>query len=261
MAKPSIIGPLGSQEKVRLLVYAHPGRGKTVLAATSAELGKTLLIRSPVDHIPRMALNSGAEQALVHDWDEMYQLLEFLRHEPEAYDWVWLDSISLWQDVGLDDVFQSAIERNPSRRKYGPDKGEYGINMGRLAEWVRFVVGANAFNFGVTAHPIPMIDPVDDGLLLMPWVQGKQMAEKVCGYMNMVCYLEVRKNKEGKQYRVLHSQATEDYYAKDQYDAFTDGKLINPTMPKIMEAIAPKTAGAARRRGRPTSTTRRTRTQ
>lgn len=251
MSKPSTIGPLTAGEKTRLLVYAHPGRGKSVLAATSAEVGKTLIIRSPVDHIPRMAMKSGAEQALVHDWDEMQDLLEYLRHEPDEYDWVWLDSISLWQDVGLDDVFAAAIERNPSRRKYGPDKGEYGINMGRLAEWVRFAVGANAFHLGITAHPIPMIDPVDDGLLLMPWVQGKQMAEKICGYMQMVCYLEVRKNKQNKPYRILYSQATEDYYAKDQFDAFEDGQMINPTMEKITAAIA---AGQPR-----TPTRRRTR--
>jgi hypothetical protein len=257
MAKPSIIGPLDMDKKTRILVYAHPGRGKTVLASSSAELGKTLLIRSPVDHIPKMALASKAEQALVTNWDDMWELLEFLRHTPDAYEWVWLDSISLFQDIGLDDVFAAAIERTPARRKYGPDKGEYGLNMSRLAEWVRFIVGANTFHFGITAHPIPMIDPVDDGLILMPWVQGKQMAEKICGYMNMVCYMEVRERKQrGKttRYRVLHSQATEDYYAKDQYDAFEDGTLTNPTMAKVMAAIGgssrptPRSAGTARRR-------------
>jgi hypothetical protein len=237
MAKPVMIGPLGQGEKARILLYAHPGRGKTVLASTSAELGTTLLIRSPVDHIPSRALKSGAEQALVHDWSEMFELLEFLRHEPKAYEWVWLDSISLFQDVGLDDIFQAAIDRNPARRNYGPDKGEYGVNMSRLAEWVRFVVGANTFNFGITAHPFLATDPVSDGLIYMPWVQGKQMPEKICGYMNMVCYMEVRRNKQGKPYRKLYSQATEDFYAKDQFDAFPEGEMLNPTMPKIMEAI------------------------
>jgi AAA domain len=256
MARPATIGPLSANEKIRILVYAHPGRGKTVFASTSAEIGKTLVIRSPVDHIPRLALDSGAEQALVRNWDEMYELLEFLRHEPDAYDWVWLDSISLWQDVGLDDVFQAAIERKPSRREYGPDKGEYGINMGRLAEWVRFVVGANAFHFGVTAHPIPMMDPVTDGLILMPWVQGKQMAEKICGYMNLVCYLEVRERRNGTRYRAMYSQATEDYYAKDQFDAFEGGKMLNPTMKKVVEAINANAPKPARRR---TSSRRRAR--
>lgn len=253
MAKPAMIGPMSANDKIRLLVYAHPGRGKTVLAATSAELGKTLLIRSPVDHIPKMALATGCEQALVHDWDEMWELLEFLRHEPDAYEWVWLDSISLWQDVGLDDVFQAAIERNEHRRKYGPDKGEYGINMGRLSEWVRFVVGANSFHFGITAHPATMVDPVNDGLILMPWVQGKQMAEKMCGYMNMVCYMEVRLRKDQTRYRVLHSQATEDYYAKDQFDAFEGGKLVNPTMTKVVEAITASTPKPRVRRRTATS--------
>jgi hypothetical protein len=261
MAKPDIIGPLDMDKKTRILVYAHPGRGKTVLASSSADLGKTLLIRSPVDHIPRLALATGAEQALVKNWDDMWEILEFLRHEPDAYEWVWLDSISLFQDIGLDDVFQAAIEKNPHRRAYGPDKGEYGVNMGRLAEWVRFIVGANTFHFGITAHPIPMIDPVDDGLILMPWVQGKQMAEKICGYMNMVCYMEVRERKtkgSTSRYRVLHSQATEDYYAKDQYDAFEDGTLTHPTMAKVMAAINASVASAkptpARRRRRTTTT-------
>ena len=257
MARPNTIGPLGVNEKVRILTYAYPGRGKTVLASTSAELGRTLLIRSPVDHIPRRALASGCEQALVHDWDEMYELLEYLRHEPDQYEWVWLDSISLWQDIGLDDVFQAAIERKPDRRRYGPDKGEYGINMGRLGEWMRFVVGANLFHFGVTAHPAHMTDPLTDSLILMPWVQGKQMAEKVCGYMNMVAYMEVRRRRNGSTYRVLYSQATEDYYAKDQFDAFgEEGKMTNPTMAKIMEAINASAPKPARKR---TTTRRRAR--
>lgn len=259
MAKPNMISPMGQSDKVRWMNYAHPGRGKTVLAATCAELGPTLLIRSPVDHIPNMAMKMDPkpEQALVHDWSEMYELLEYLRHEPDAYDWVWLDSISLWQDIGLDDIWQAVLEKNPSRKEYLYDKGEYRINMGRLAEWVRHVVGANAFHFGITAHPFQMIDPVDDGLIYMPWVQGKQMPEKICGYMNMVTYMEVRENNKGSKYRVLHSQASEDYYAKDQFDAFEDGKMINPTAKKVMEAIESKRVRPPRTRTRPRPTRRR----
>jgi hypothetical protein len=74
----------------------------------------------------------------------------------------------------------------------------------------------------------------------MPWVQGKQMSAKLSGYMNIVSFMDV--NSKGA--RVLHTSSTDRYYAKDQFDAIEGGKLVNPTMPKLLAAIEEKRGAA-----------------
>jgi len=234
MAKPEAIKPVQRTKHINLMVYGDPGVGKTRLIGTAP---KTLILRPPTDHTDSIR-DSDAEEWVIRDWNEMAEAQEYLRHEgAKNWDWVWLDSISLWQDTGLDDIWESVIAQKPHRAEFGLDKGEYGRNMQRLARWVRHMVGMDAVNFGITAHPFEGTD-INGDVKLMPYVQGVNMAEKVMGYMNMVTYLEVREKKNnGGTYRVLHSQASEDYKAKDQFDALENGKLVEPTMPKIVKLI------------------------
>ena len=171
------------------------------------------------------------------------------------------------QDTGLDEIWADTIAAKPHRAQYGLDKGEYGVNMTRLARWVRSMVGIDQFNFGVTAHPLEIEDPVSEEMKLQPYVQGKNMSTKVQGYMNLVAYYEKKNTGKGddkKLVRVLRFEGSDRYVAKDQFDAFAEGRMVNPTMPKIMaavEASRPKTTArktttkrtAASRRRRTTS--------
>lgn len=262
MAKHPGIKPVQPGRNIALLVYSIPGAGKTRLVGTGGE--GTLLIRPPTDHTDSIR-TPGVEEWIVHGWEEMTEVHDYLRHDGEKHKWVWLDSISLFQDTGLDEIWADVIADKPHRAQYGIDKGEYGRNMDRLGRWVRHTVALakdhGMFNFGITAHPF-YGQTVDGESLLMPYVQGKNMAEKVCGYMNVVAYLDlVRSDDDGKvTRRVLRTQATDNYYAKDQFDAFEGGRMVNPTIPKIEAAIAaargkPKVRPAKRR----TTTKRRTR--
>lgn len=206
-----------------MLLYAHPGTGKTRLIGTTTD--RTLIIRPPTDHLDSIR-NTSAYQRVLSTWPEMDDMKIYLREHGEDWDWVWFDSISLFQQHGLDDVFEGVVERKP-HRKGGPiDQGEYGINMQRLAEWVRHIVGADVCNFGITAHPLEGSYP------LKPYVQGKNMSETIQGYMNVVGYYEISAGK-----RVIRFRATEDFVAKDQLDAFSNGRLVNPTMDKINAAL------------------------
>jgi hypothetical protein len=185
----------------------------------------------------------------------MLEALEYLRYGGGAeWDWIWLDSISLFQDHGLDDIWDDVVKRKPARKEFGLDRGEYGINMFRLAQWVRHVVGTDSFNFGITAHPTEMQASFDDDEpdLLMPYIQGRNMAPKICGYMNIVAYLRViRSKKTGNPRRLLTARAEDRWYGKDQFDAFPQGKLYDPTIPKMMELINGTAVPATtRRRGR-----------
>ena len=232
-----------------LMIFGMFGVGKTVFAATGGP--KTLILRPPIDHTDSI-LTMGWPAAqrpkewVVRDWPEMDEVSSYLLHEGDEWDWVWLDSISLFQDSGLDNIWDDTITRKPSRKEFGPDKSEYGVNMWRLAEWVRQVVWMDTFNFGITAHPELLVDPEDGEERLMPWVQGKKMSARMCGYMNTVGYLDERTHSETNEvYRLLTVHKTDRFYAKDQF-GIKDGKILNPTVPKFMAAIkAARTPAAA----------------
>ena len=102
--------------------------------------------------------------------------------------------------------------------------------------------------------------PTNDegGSLLAPYVQGKNMTEKICGYMNIVAFLEVMDEDDDdapKSRRRLHVRENSRFYAKDLYDAFPLGYIDDPTVKKLMEGVgAPsklptRRATPTRRRG------------
>lgn len=244
------IADVGESKFPKVLLYAHSGFGKTRMVATSP--GKVLLIRSPLDHTDSI-VGSGVKEIVIHNWAEMDDTGEYLRHEGQQWDWVWLDSISLFQETGLDDIWEDVITAKPSRKEWGLDKGEYGRNMERLSRWVRHIVGVDTFAFGITALPAALEMP-DGEVKLGPWVQGKNMSEKICGYMNLVAYMEIKGRGRNKR-RVLHFDEGEEWYAKDQYHVFKSKPLevlSNPAgnapgMKEIASAI--EKAKAARRSG------------
>jgi AAA domain len=234
VAKPDAIQPIGKSKKICFMLYGPPGGGKTRLIG---ERERTLIVRPPQDHLDSIR-TTGAEEWTVYDWSEMYNVREFAKHEGRKwYDWIWLDSISLFQDTGLDDIWEGVIAQKPHRAQYQLDKGEYGVNMWRLQQWVRDMVGFPGFNLGITAHPAELINPLNGEAKLQPWVQGKNMSTKIQGYMNIVGYLEVVDQKDGPR-RVLRTHGTDKFEAKDQFDAFAKGRLVDPTMTSIEAAIA-----------------------
>jgi len=234
------IQPVGSSGKINIILYSFPGAGKTTFIGTGPP--ETLIIRPPTDHLDSIRGFKG-EEVVVRNWDKMYEVLDYLRGPAGLdYKWVWLDSISLFQDTGLDDIWATVIAEKPHRKQYGLDKGEYGRNMFRLAQWIRDMVGAEKFNLGITAHPAELmsgevLDDDDERLIMMPYIQGKNMSTKICGYMNIVGYLQLKRNKAGKLIRVLDMNATERHYGKDQYNCTPNGRMIAPTIPKLVRAI------------------------
>jgi hypothetical protein len=102
-------------------------------------------------------------------------------------------------------------------------------------------------NLGITAHSFHW-EP-NDGVTpdcIWPWVQGKMMPAKICGMMNVVAYGDIQTRERGgrsRSVRVLHTNKTENYYAKcqmknpDGSPVFPTGDIVNPTLPGVMEAI------------------------
>jgi hypothetical protein len=240
---PPNIQTVGEANFPKLMLYSMWGVGKTVYVGSAGP--RSLILRPPTDHTDSIIAHYPKElrpkEWVIHDWDEMDAAGEYLRLHGHEWDWVTLDSISLWQDTGLDDIWAAVIERNPARnaKHAGMDKGEYGRNMDRIAAWVRQVVSQDTFNFCITAHPTNRLESPTGDVKMMPWVQGKGMSEKICGYMTMVGYMEKKKSPtSGREFRQITFTETDDFYAKDQYAAFPNSRLIDPTVPKLTAAIA-----------------------
>lgn len=241
--------PLSDSGSIKMFLFANSGWGKTRLLGSSP--GGGLIIRPPVDYVDSIMPvdKKNWQEWVVHDWSESDDIFEYLRHaRARTHPWVWLDSISAWQDIGLDDLWETIILENPKRKRYGLDKGDYWINMQRLGRLVRDLAtlsDSGAFNLGITAWPKELSpnpeDPEADEKQ-MPFVQGKNMAMKICGYTNIVAYGDMTK----KGTRQLHFMETERHYAKCQFDNVAGPgsvqsmayKMSNPTMPKIVEMIA-----------------------
>lgn len=248
------IEPIGRGDWLRLGVYTYPGWGKTSFIGTSGFVGRTLIIRSSLDLIPSRVLKiPNVEQYVADTWEKMLEIQNYLRMSEHPYLWVWWDCVSNAEDVLLDDVWDGTVAEKPARafivvdgKIVGPnlsptsglDRGEYGRNMERIQQWVRHMVGTNTFHFGMTFWPHEGQHPTNDegGTLIRPFVQGKNMTEKLTGYTNMMGFLEIMENDKQK-WRRLHFAENSRFFAKDQYDAFPKGYTDNPDIAKIMKAV------------------------
>lgn len=251
------IRDVSASSNIFWLIHGDTAIGKTTFIGSCAEMGlKTLIIRPPTEHVDAI-LRSGAKEIVVRDWTEIAEAEDYVRYNGHEWDWVWLDSASLLQDIGLDDVYEATLDskggRGGRRAMFGPDRSEYRTNMWRIESMIRHIVGSGGgFNFGVTAHSF-WYTPSDDELasgadsVLMPWIQGRRMPSKICGMMNVVSYYElVRREVRGKtkEQRVMNFNKTVKFYAKcgfrlpDGGSPFDGGRLWEPTMEKFVESIS-----------------------
>lgn len=238
-------------------IHGDSGIGKTRLIGT-LDTPRNLIIRSPVDHIDSIltaGMGDNFEEEVVSSWEKMDgELKPMLRQDGGKYDWVWLDTAPLVQDVLMDDIWAMVLGEKPDRYRYGLDKQEHGINQLRLGGWMRDVIGCDLFNFGWTAHSTLLASPDQDEEgeaveKLMPSVHGGKgaMSVKFCGYSKFVGYY--RKSPDGKR-RILHTDSSPVYYAKNQYDPVgKDWAMVNPTMPDLIARMDAKGGASTRKRG------------
>jgi hypothetical protein len=236
-------------------VFGVAGAGKTRLAGTGAN---SLIIHPPTDSTASIHESDNVDELVVEHHVDMADAFAYCQQGgADEYDWVWLDGITLWEDHGLDDVFQQVVDLKPQREAHGPDKGEYGVNRRRIMKWIRDMVGlaqAGHFNLGVTALPWNVYDPVREDDIWMPSVGPRDgsLSHKLCGYMNVVAYLRIVERDDKPATRKLYTQAP-GFYGKDQISP--DGESLNglpdPTMTSITAALNGGTQTGRRRTKRP----------
>lgn len=245
------------------------GWGKTSFIGSGGKEYDIIIMRPPIDHVDAI-LDSGCREMVVKDWDDVFEGLEQILHLPKAPDIFSMDSISLLQDVGLDDVYEGhLLTKGPAgsaaykaREQFGPDRSEYGVNMWRLAQWVRRAVSAAEFDLIITAHSF-WYEPKDsDDAYIAPWIQGKGMPQRICGMMNIVGYGTIEERTvrgHQRNQRVINWDKGVDFYAKNQFkkngvSVYPEGKVVNPTLPEVWATLnqgRPVTRGRRRPTTRP----------
>ena len=229
-------------------IYGLPGAGKTRLAGSSAY--KTLIIRPPTDHTDSIGEKDNIEEVVISDWSEQLEHFQWGQQGGyKQYTWVWLDGVTLFEEIGMDDVFGHVVMQKPHRAENGPDKGEYGVNRQRLGKWLRDMIGLSKeghFNFGFTAHVMEYVDPVESETIWIPQVGDRdgKFAMKLCGYTNICAYLKASDEDKKPRKETLLVDG-EGFIGKDQYNCFPKLKsgrhgFINPTLTDIEDAIASK---------------------
>jgi DNA replicative helicase MCM subunit Mcm2 (Cdc46/Mcm family) len=251
MTKPAAIHSMANlRAGINILLYGDNGVGKTPIIGTSP---KCLILNSdpPESVLSAKIAGSNADVWNFSDWSDAEESYEYLRHEPNhGYEWVWLDSITGMQFVGLDGIMEDLVAVKPHRDRFVPDKHEYLQNMNRLSTWVRDM-SALPINFGLTSHPFRWRPDTEEEEIVWPWVQGKDMPAKICGFMNVIAYVRIGKVK-GKDdpQQLMYTGKLPRYYARDRFSALPS-PLVNPTIPRIQSVIESKVGGSVRQVIRP----------
>lgn len=235
-------GATSALRTINLGIYAHPGKGKTPLAGTGG--AKMLIMDSDHGVESAEAFGSKATVVPVTDYRKLDDVYEWLRDEaiPKGeFDWVWWDSLTLFQDrTLLDEITGDAHLANPEKQSPDvPSQREYLIDHNRVKRYVRMFVDL-PINFGVSFHVTTQEDPDTEEIIYMPAVQGKGMSSAVCGYLNVVGFLSQVKV-EGKKTTVpkLLFRQNGKWHTKDRFNALP-GVMSDPSIPKIEEAINAK---------------------
>lgn len=231
-ALPPQIVPIGAGniDHPRILVYGEPGTGKTVLLGSAPN---SLMLEADGGDASAAIRGSTAQKWPLKDWDDAYAALTWLQNGGhKQFDFLTWDTVTMFQDSGLANIMEDLVALKPNRKLWLPDKGEYGQNMNRLLRFVRELVQL----------PIPIIasahiqqDTDHEGeTRFMPYVQGKNMPDKVCAYFDIVGHMQMRV-KDNEEIPRLSTLKEGKYYTKDRYGAVK--ALADPTVPKIMARI------------------------
>lgn len=229
----------GKEIFVHGLFYGDPGSQKTRLAGTSEN---ALLLNCDGDSGPDSI--AGWSNVDIADCEDLYQLeewAEYLRHGRHSYSMVWIDSISMLQENQMEKVLSDVTTAKPHRDRDIPDVQEYLKVQNQLKKLVRHLTGLR-MHVGITAHALRVEDEDEGTVQYWPAITGKQMPQKICGYMGLVAHLKTQTDKEdeNKEDLIMRTRSNDRYYAKDRYGITKSGGMKNPTIPTLIKKAQPQ---------------------
>lgn len=236
-------GPLADQVKppdalsyLNLLIYGHPGAGKTYLAGTAEDHPMTspVLVLDIEGGTVTLRKRKSIDVIQVRSPQHMKEIHDELRVNNNGYyKTVAIDSITELQKLDMREVMREMLQKRPDRDPDVPDKREWGIS----GEHIRRIIRAYRDLEMNTIFTALMVDYKDDKtgqVTFSPSLPGK-LRNEVPGFIDIVGYLYV--TVEGEEVnRRLQLQPTQKVMAKDRTDAL--GKwLDNATISDMWNLI------------------------
>lgn len=217
-------GPEETQTKLKVLVYGHPGVGKTTFAAS----GPGTLLVDVENGAGLLGLRGiKVDRTRIKTWSEMQEVLEFCKTKK-------------WQTVAIDPIGEllDKLLQELKLSGYGANKGDslslqgWGVAKEKFRKMLRDFRDLD-MNVVLVAHSSEKKE--EEALLVRPKLQAS-LDEDVCGMMDVVGYMKMDRV-EKKNVRRLYVQPTEKYYAKDRTGALPEF-VENATLPMLLEKVA-----------------------
>lgn len=243
MATTKDKGPLADQVHppdtlgyLNMLVYGHPGAGKTRLGGTADDspLTSPVLFLDIDGGTKTLRNKKDIDVIQVRDPQHLKEIHDELRVSNNGhYKTVVIDSLTELCKLDMRIIMLDVAGKNPNQDVDVPSQREWG----KSNEHIRRIVRAYRdleMNTIFTAHMVESKDESTGQMTYYPSVPGKLKAE-VPGFIDVVGYLYVSIEQE-ELTRVIQFQQSKKIIAKDRTDALGP-RMVDPTIPAMMELI------------------------
>ena len=193
---------------LKMAIYGRSGVGKTTLASTTGDLGKTLVLSAESGLLPLRKFS--IPYKAIESLEDLFEVGKFLKTGKHDFEWVILDSISEIAEVCL------ALKKDTVKSKSGkPDTlrayGETSELMTRLMKSFRDL----PMNVVFIAQQDRNTD--EEGRMYFgPSMPGKKLSQAIPYLMDEVFAMKVSKDEQGNVTRFLQTSPDGSYDAKDR---------------------------------------------
>lgn len=220
-------------ESINILCHGDTGAGKTVLWA---QLPRMLILALEEGTVSAKRRGSTAKVWRCPTWQEFVKAREWVGDNPDAFEFVLIDSVTKAQQLCIKRIMQLVVEQNPKRDPHIPAQGEHFkwqlMMKEMVSDWNELPV-----NVIWLARSMNKEDPEGEDIVV-PLIEGKdyQISAWVCGEMHLLCYLKKERKKDGSIDRVLYTNDHPTFWSKDRYDCLPP-VIKNPDANKIIKLI------------------------
>lgn len=206
-------------EPINILCHGDTGSGKNRLWGHLPRL-VVLAIEEGTVSIKKAGIK-GVKVIRCRSWPDIVRAYEWLRENPETFDWVMVDSITKAQALCIRHIMEMVVKANPARDPLIPSQGDH-------FKWQlsikQLVMDFNELPMNTVWLARSMIKENPDGdEIVVPSIEGKDygISAWVCGEMSLLCYLRKERKggkSDGKIVRKLYTNEHDKYWCKDWYD-------------------------------------------
>lgn len=219
---------------VKILIHGRSGMGKTVLAATlgqrtimvSAESGALSLQRKNLERL------YGVGNPDIN-YDMHIIVVNNVADFRAAYDWIVSTNGANYDSVAIDslsEIAEKILANEKAKNKDG--RMAYGNAAEEIEKIVRLYRDIPNKNVYMSAKTEMLVDGNGGGMKYFPMMPGKKTGQILDYFFDEVFYYDTHKAEDGQKYRVLHTDVSDTFTAKDR-----SGMLAAMEVPNLSAII------------------------